>query len=274
MPAPSTPATGPGAGADHPAPLGLGTPWSRPGVTSFDLPSDGGGFRVLVARPEAPAPPRGYGIIYAMDAGWIFGTLCDLERLCDKSRSGAPALPAVIVGLGWPSDSLIDFDRRGADLVGQAPSGASRAATLALLTGQVIPRVEAALPADSAHRMILGHSFGGAFALQARAAHPGLFSHVAAGSPSIWTDPEGIHAGARAAGGKLLVTVGELEDPGAAEAAGEPADRIARLRARDMTGHARRFAQQAGATFRTFDGVGHGAVIPGFLGAAQAFLRC
>ncbi|MBY5971480.1 hypothetical protein KUV28_03950 [Ferrimonas balearica] len=243
-------------------------------MTSFDLPSDGGGFRILVARPEAPAPPGGYGIVYAMDAGWTFGTLCDLERLCDKSRSDAPDLPAVIVGLGWPRDSLIDFDRRGTDLVGQVASGASRAATLTLLTGQVIPRVEAALPINPAHRMILGHSFGGAFALQARADHPGFFSHVAAGSPSIWTDPKGIHAGARDAGGKLLVTVGALEDPGAAGAAGESADRIARLRERDMTGHARRFAQQASATFRIFDGVGHGAVIPGFLGAAHAFLRC
>ncbi|WP_432655247.1 alpha/beta hydrolase-fold protein [Pseudooceanicola sp. 200-1SW] len=237
-------------------------------VTEFDLPSPGGGLRVVVCRPAAAPPPGGYGVIYAMDAGWSFGTLCDLEARAEGGPAQGARVPAVIVGLGWPSQALIDCDRRGADLV-----GAQAAATLALLTGPLRARIEAALPVDPARRMILGHSFGGAFALQARAAHPALFSHVAAGSPSIWTDPEGLFAAAPRPGGRVLITLGAQEEPEAAAAAGAPPDRVARLRDRDMAGRARRMAAEMGARFVTLDGVGHGGAIPGFLAAAHAFLN-
>ena len=101
---------------------------------------------------------------------------------------------------------------------------------------------------------------------------PGLFSHVAAGSPSIWTDPEALEASATPYGAPVLITVGALETPEAAQAAGQPADRIARLRERDMVGRAQRMADNLNAPFMEIPGATHGASVTGFLVRAVSFL--
>jgi len=69
----------------------------------------------------------------------------------------------VVVDIGWTEPDLVDFDRRGPDLV-----GVRRDATLDLVTEALVPLVEHRLTVDPAHRMVLGQSFGGAFALEAR----------------------------------------------------------------------------------------------------------
>ncbi len=186
--------------------------------------------------------------------------------------AGPAVQPTVIVGIGWPTDTLIDFARRGTDLIGTEKSGPGRAATLAIIRDQLIPRIEGRLSIDPDHRMILGYSFGGVFALQARNAQPGLFSYVAAGSPSIWTDPEALEASATPYGAPVLITVGALETPEAAQAAGQPADRIARLRERDMVGRAQRMADKLNAPFLEIPGATHGASVTGFLVRAVSFL--
>ncbi|MHA7867296.1 MAG: alpha/beta hydrolase-fold protein [Salipiger thiooxidans] len=45
--------------------------------------------------------------------------------------------------------------------------------TLDLVTEALVPPVQHRLPVDPAHRMILGHSFGGASALEARTRQAG-----------------------------------------------------------------------------------------------------
>ncbi|MDK3017477.1 alpha/beta hydrolase [Pseudodonghicola flavimaris] len=250
----------------------FGPRWQPAGTAQFDLGPAEGRFRILVSLPDQPPPEEGYGIIYALDAGWTFGTLRDAVRMRASPYAHSGARPTVVVGIGWPTDTLIDFDRRGPDLVGQGTEGPGRAATLELIETVLIPRVETALPVDPAHRMILGHSFGGAFALQARAERPGLFSHIAAGSPSIWTDAEALFAAAGPGGAPVLITIGGLETPERAAATGAPADRIARLIERDMFGRAERMAADLGADFVVFDDVGHGASVTAFLARAVAFL--
>ncbi|NVK60096.1 MAG: hypothetical protein HWE37_08500 [Rhodobacteraceae bacterium] len=56
-----------------------------------------------------------------------------------------------------------------------------------LVTQALVLLVEHHLTVDPAHRMVLGQSFGGAFALEARMRQAGG-SRVAAGSASIWSD--------------------------------------------------------------------------------------
>ena len=250
----------------------FGAPWQPAQTAVFDIGAGLSQFRILVSIPDAPPPPEGYGIIYAIDAGWTFGTLRDTERMQASRFAESAVQPTVIVGIGWPTDTLIDFDRRGTDLVGPETYGPGRAATLAMIRDQLIPRIEGRLSIDPDHRMILGHSFGGVFALQARNAQPGLFSHVAAGSPSIWTDPEALEASAKADGPPVLITVGALETPEAALAAGQPADRVSRLRERDMVGRAQRMAAALNAPFMEIPGATHGASVTGFLVRAVSFL--
>nr|WP_321510946.1 alpha/beta hydrolase-fold protein [uncultured Celeribacter sp.] len=249
-----------------------GTPWQPPGVQVFDVGTADTRLRVLVSTPEAPPAATGYGIIYALDAGWTFGSLHDAALMQAPAKAAGQVRPTVIVGLGWPTANLIDHERREIDLVGGSEVGPGLRATLGLLETQIISRVEAALPVDPQYRMILGHSYGGAFALQARRLRPGLFSHVAAGSPSIWTDPEALFAGASPDGADTLITLGALEDPDAAAASGTPADRVERLRSRNMAGRAKRMAESLDARFMVFPDVAHGAAVIPFIGASMAFL--
>ncbi|EPX76664.1 alpha/beta hydrolase [Salipiger mucosus] len=250
----------------------LGAAWTPADTAQFEVGPPEHRFRVLVSVPSAEPPAQGYGVIYALDAGWTFGTLRDVVGLRALGGAQGTATPTVIVGIGWPGASLVDLDRRGPDLVARPPQGGGPEATLEVIETELIPAIEDRLPVDPARRMLLGHSFGGAFALAAHARRPGLFSHVAAGSPSIWTDPEGLLGEPDPNGAEVLVTIGGLEAPAAAEAANQPPDRVARLRERDMTGRARQMAEALGAKFVTFPGETHGSSVSAFLARAVAFL--
>ncbi|WP_273069887.1 alpha/beta hydrolase [Thioclava marina] len=250
----------------------LGAPITLARSASFDVDAPGGAMRVLVAWPQMPPPAEGYGVIYAMDAGWSFGSLHDVMARHDVVAP-AGVVPSVIVAIGWPTPDLVDMVRRGRDLVGKDATGPGFASTLALLTDTVLPRVEAALPVDPRRRMVLGHSYGGAFALRAGFVRSDLFSHVAAGSPSIWTDPDWFLDPQRAVPGqKILIALGALEYADAAGAAGTSPERVARLRNRDMAGRAERMAKILDAQLVVFDGAGHGSSLLPFLDRAAKFL--
>ena len=253
------------ATASEAALAALGTPITLAHSAQFDVEGPAGVLRVLVSAPAVPPPATGYGVIYAIDAGWTFGTLRDALRLLGGEVTRRPT---VVVALGWPQPELIDMERRESDLV-----GANAAVTLALLTDTIVPRVEAALPVDPAHRMILGHSFGGAFALRAGLLRPDLFSHVAAGSPSIWTDPDWfLHTPPKPHAPKALITLGALEFPDAAAAVGTPPDRVERLRTRNMAGRAEAMATRLGTRAEILGGASHGSSLPAFLARAVGFL--
>ena len=263
-----------GAGLAHSAtpamaPETLGAPVTLERTARFEVQGAQGPLVVQVSWPAAPPPPEGYGIIYALDAGWTLGTLGDALLLQGSAPAAGPVRPTVLVGIGWPGPGMIDFDRRGPDLA--EPAGAQ--ATLTLLTETILPRVEGALQVDPAHRMVLGHSYGGAFALRAGFSRPDLFSHVAAGSPSLWTDPEGLAPPPEgAARPQILLTMGGLERPDAAAAAGTDPARVKRLAERDMAGRIERMAQALEVPLAEFPGLSHGASATPFLAAAVAFL--
>ncbi len=251
------------------APETLGAPVTLERTARFEVPGAQGPLVVQVTWPAAPPPPAGYGIIYALDAGWTLGTLGDALMLQGSAQAAGPVRPTVLVGIGWPGPGMIDLARRGPDLA--EPEGAQ--ATLAVLTETIVPRVEAALPVDPAHRMVLGHSFGGAFALRAGFARPDLFSHVGAGSPSLWTDPEGLVAPPEGtARPQVLITMGGLERPEAAAAAGTDPARVKRLAERDMAGRIARMSRDLAVPLIEFPGLSHGASATPFLAAAVAFL--
>lgn len=265
-----------GAGETGSAGAGLGPEVVLGQSATFDVEGAGGPMRVVVSWPAGPVPEGGYGAIYAMDAGWTFGILRDVTGMSGLGSGDGGAAPTIVVALGWPTETLVDMDRRGPDLIGPPQEGSGRSATLALLADQVIPKVEALLPVDPSHRMILGHSFGGAFALQAMLERPGLFSHVAAGSPSIWTEPETILSGVAALcqgpHPAIFLTIGALEDADAAEAAGSDPARVKRLRERQMMPRVRALAESCGLSLQVYDGLSHGGAIAPFLSDAAGFL--
>ncbi|QDL94577.1 alpha/beta hydrolase (plasmid) [Paroceanicella profunda] len=256
-----------------------------PGTASGCIDAPGGALRLVLCLPDEPPPPAGYALIVAPDAGFTFGTLRDVVRLQTGARADT-GLPATIVaGLGYPTPDWVDMHRRTTDLTGPASSGPGRAATLRFLEHDLLPALADAYRLDPERRMLLGHSFGGYFALRALADRPGLFSHVVASSPSIWVDPEAVFAGLDALRPPrpvcLMLSAGDEEDAAIARARpGAPpdAERLARLQERHMVARARDAAARLAAVpgldvrFRLFEGEGHGSVIPAMLSRAVGLL--
>ncbi|WP_118134687.1 alpha/beta hydrolase [Oceanicella sp. SM1341] len=265
-----------------------GGPAELPGSEVLPLAGPGGPMRLFLARPPGPPPPQGYALVLALDAAFTFGTLREAALLQSGGAAESGVAKVLVAALGYPTPDWQDMARRETDLTGpEAPPAAGRAATLTFLEHEVLPRIAARAPLDARRRMLLGHSFGGYFALRALADRPGLFSHVVASSPSVWVDPGAVSAGIAglAAPGpgpvRVLVSVGDEEEAGVALARSGPAPdpaRLARLRARHMVPRAREAAAALAArpgidaAFHLFEAAGHGSVVAPMIARALRLL--
>ena len=240
----------------------------------FEMAGPGGPLSILVAWPSEPPPENGYGIVYALDAAWTFGTLRDAIRLQARRGVVSGVLPTILVAVGYPTEDLVDLERRRADLTGRDAGAGGITATMQFFADRLIPKVESVALVDSSHRMLFGHSFGGSFALWTALERPDLFSHVVAASPSIWTAPEDFDAAIERTDAvpSLLVTAGALESSGAVALEGQSKARQEKLQSRNVIGRARRAARRLGADFVVFPGESHGSVVPSAAARAVGFL--
>ena len=89
-----------------------------------------------------------------------------------------------------PTNPLARADRPqnfyGASEYGEGASYLRYVAELA------VPAITARYKLDPKRRVLLGHSYGALFAVQALLEHPDLFSHHILGSPSLWFDQHAI----------------------------------------------------------------------------------
>jgi ferri-bacillibactin esterase len=180
-----------------------GGPAVLPVSRQFDFKStiNGHSYRVQVAIPFVPAPPKGYAVLYMLDGDAYFGTYSFATRM--RALMGE-LQPAVVVGIGYPeaeSDLKAVFVRRQYDLTptqidpkeaAQAGLATDPAALggadvfLQVIDREVKPRVAALLPVDSNREILFGHSLGGLFALHVLFTRPESFETYLALSPSIW----------------------------------------------------------------------------------------
>ncbi|RAI34503.1 alpha/beta hydrolase, partial [Rhodoplanes roseus] len=140
-------------------------------------------------------------LIVLTDANAAFATMAEAVGLRARRPDVTGVVPAVVVGLGYPTDEPLDLVRRTYDYT-PLPRGPSEMpprpdgsawppvggadAFLDFIEADVIPAIGDEFPLDPARRTLFGHSFGGLFSLYALFTRPGLFrTHVAA-SPSIW----------------------------------------------------------------------------------------
>tara|TARA_R110000868_G_scaffold69764_3_gene205188 strand:+ start:113944 stop:114741 length:798 start_codon:yes stop_codon:yes gene_type:complete len=160
----------------------------------FNLPAPkpGADYLITVLRPEAPPPPEGYPVLYALDGRAV------VEQLPEgaMARPGAP----VIVAIGYDTERRFASAERARDYTPPDPDGravydthgrpAGGAAVFHdLITGVILPRAEALVPVDPARRTLWGHSFGGLFVLRSALQPEGAwFSHFVSASPSLWWD--------------------------------------------------------------------------------------
>lgn len=188
-------------------------------------------YSIMVAMPFAPAPPKGFGVLYVIDGDDFFGSAAEAVRNWNVSG-------LVVVGIGYPRGSKYCnavLQNRGPVADGQlktmpaclvAPSmernydltlpmsdDEIKAETfpwypiqksrnvgglddfLKTIEADVKPRIAALLPVDSANQALFGYSLGGLAVLHALFTEPNAFRTFVIGSPSIWWNHKAVLRG-------------------------------------------------------------------------------
>lgn len=168
--------------------------------------SNGRDYLLHVGFPlsyETAGAARRYPVVYLLDAYWDFPAVA---LAADFVRRDGHAPETIVVGIGYggtdPDVGLLrqsdltpgldeEYDPLG-EKTGQAD------AFLTVLEREIIPFVERTYRADPSHRVLVGHSFGGLFALYTAFQRPALFRGVVAASPALYWRNEYILELARA----------------------------------------------------------------------------
>lgn len=174
--------------------------FSIPGTVTWSLRSEltGRAYRICIAEPMGPPPEGGYPVLYSLDANATFGSLAESIRMQSRTPRGIP--PAVVVGIGFDSDSPIASEERFYNYTEYAdsrelparpggmewPETGGVAHFLEFIETQLKPRIEEHYPIDRSRQSLFGHSLGGYFALYTLFTRPEAFQRYVAASPSIW----------------------------------------------------------------------------------------
>ncbi len=288
--------------SDAPAPDWVG-PMSRPyslrGTEQVEVTSRAGRpYRIFLAHPLAEAPPEGFPVLYILDANACFASAVEMHRILTQRGVDGGLSPAVLVGIGYPTDELFDRVRRVYDFTTPAdpeklpptriPGGWPRSGGAdefrEFILQELMPLVEAKFPINKKRQAIFGHSLGGLFVLHTMRTRPDAFQAYIASSPAVWwndyeivapleefwREPAELHEPVR-----LLMTVGgkELtEDRG-------PAAALAPTAAKKQFGNLQTFAQglvnrpspTCSAQWQVIPDESHGSVLPISVGRALRF---
>lgn len=209
-------------------------------------------YRLFVSLPPgySATDTTTYPVLYTLDGNDTFPLVQSVRRYLGEGG----AMPRVIiVGVGYP-DSADATVRRTMDLTpSPAGNGASRLpsggapAFLETLRRDVIPLIEKTYRARG-ERALLGHSYGGLFALYVLHAAPELFERYGIFGPATWWDghrlrDEVAKIGQRraASAARVFVAVGADENEGMRDEADSVAAILARVHGTRLTLASRRF---------------------------------
>ena len=174
--------------------------------------------KVWVYMPASASDPtylkQRYPVVYVLDGDDHFAYTTGMtQRLSEVPNTVCPEM--IVVGVLNTQRTRDLTPSRPASAEGMPPevlktAGGAEKFT-AFLEKELIPYVEAHYPV-TAHRTLIGHSFGGLFVMNTLVHHSSLFENYAAIDPSMWWDEgkllkearEGL-AQARFAGRSLFV---------------------------------------------------------------------
>lgn len=147
--------------------------------------------------------PTQWSTVYVLDGNWYAGLVTDIIRPMAWCGSTSDA---IVIGIGYPEDAnpreaiRTSFTRRDADLTPvhdesvqqsmeqhyQRPVPNGDAGNFHnFIKNELIPFIEQTYRADPAKRLLVGHSYGGLFALFGLFETPDLFSTLIIGSPTM-----------------------------------------------------------------------------------------
>lgn len=142
---------------------------------------------------------------------------------------------AIVVAIPNTTDRTHDLTPPTRDTTFRTAGGADR--TLAFITDELLPEIDRRY-LTTKYRVLIGHSFGGLFALHTWLTHPDAFQAYISISPTFWWDRERYTdtLAARLARGALprpsfYATMGGLEDPAQMVGTFQRAERVVRERA-------------------------------------------
>jgi len=170
------------------ATLAHAAPVTLDGTEQWSMKSaEGREYRIMISLPEGDVPwTGGYPVIYLLDGNAYFPAFHAAKRAQDRLRG------AILVAIGYPSDTPLDFERRAFDLSPPQPAERNTPPQggqdlfLNFIEQRLMPKVNARFKVDQDQRSLVGHSFGGMFGVYALFTRPQLFQHVVAISPSLW----------------------------------------------------------------------------------------
>lgn len=168
--------------------LAQADPVSLDGSEQWTMKSaEGREYRIMISLPEGDVPwTGGYPVIYLLDGNAYFPAFHAAKRAQDRLRG------AILVAIGYPSDTPLDFERRAFDLSPpqpperNVPPQGGQDLFLDFIEQRLMPKVNARFKVDQDQRNLVGHSFGGMFGVYTLFTRPQLFQHVVAVSPSLW----------------------------------------------------------------------------------------
>ncbi len=143
-------------------------------------------YRIMISLPEGDVPTAGYPVIYLLDGNAYFPAFHAAKRAQTKLRG------AVLVAIGYPSNTPLDFVRRAFDMSPPAPQERNTPPQggqdlfLDFIETRLMPKVAEQFNINQDQRSLVGHSFGGMLGVYALFTRPALFQHVVAVSPSLW----------------------------------------------------------------------------------------
>ena len=266
----------------------------------------GAEFRIFVAHPLPPPPSSGYPVIYMLDGNAAFGTMTEAVRMQSTRPQATGVTPALVDGIGYPTDLPLDLARRTFDYTPEVdraalsprPDGSDWPPTggagefLDFIEHDVKPMIAAAYPVDPQRQSLFGHSFGGLFALYALFHRPHAFQTYIAGSPSIWFGDRAILRAEQEfsrlietspSTPNLMIAVGTLEQTISpaerATADGSTSRRAAWIEENRMVDNAREMAARLHklaeyglrVRYEEFPGENHVSVIPPLVSRALRF---
>src|ERR1700680_714590 len=145
-------------------------------------------YDLLVSLPEDYAKSRqSYPVLYVLD-GWHFPLMAFLQVNNIYSKRMPPV---IIVNVGhWPATDAMTLRARDftPTRTSKEPNSGGGAAFLDFLEHELIPFVEKTYRTIPSDRGLLGHSYGGLFAIYALEQGPALFQRIVAASPSLGWD--------------------------------------------------------------------------------------
>lgn len=172
--------------------------YSVPGAREFAMRSRGSlDYRIFVYRPDAPPPPAGYPIIYVLDGNAWFEPVASAVRIQAGRSPMSLVAPAVVVGIGYPTDVALNQPRRFLDFIPDMASEADMAPRLrdfetggaaefrTFLLDELPGRIASLAPVDPNRRILFGHSLGCSFVLHLLFTEPRAFPNYVCSSPSL-----------------------------------------------------------------------------------------